>query len=65
MKALNEEQTQKRHHLGGRLRHTLVPRHTSHLQAALAGIRQANDLLPIVHLDAQWHQGGVDHLNPA
>ena len=43
------------HHPRRRLRHAAVPGHAGRVQAAAAGLRQADDLLPAVDADAGRH----------
>src|SRR5690606_10701189 len=48
-----------------RLRYAPVSRYARGIQAADAGFRQADDLLPPDHADAGGHTGNFDHLHPA
>ena len=50
------------HHPGRRLRHQASPRDPGDQQAAAAGLRQADDLLPDVGPDAGADQRHPDHL---
>src|SRR5690606_32294219 len=56
-------QDAQRHHSRRRLRHAAVPGHHGDLQAAAAGLRQADDLLPADDPDARRHPGRADHLD--
>ena len=53
----------QRHHPRRRLRHAAVPGHAGGQQAAAAGVRQADDLLPAVHADAGGHPRHPAHLD--
>ncbi len=55
----------QRHHPGRRLRHAAAPGHAGHQQAAAAGVRQADDLLPAEHADAGRHARHPDHQHAA
>ena len=46
-----------------RQRHAAAPDHAGRLQAAAAGLRQADDLLPAVGAHAGRHPGDADHLD--
>ena len=56
---------QERHHSRRRLRHPALPGHAGRQQAAAAGLRQADDLLPAVHADAGGDPRHPDHLDAA
>ena len=45
------------------LRHKALPADHGHQQAALAGLRQAHDLLPAFDLDARGHPRNPHHLD--
>ena len=49
----------QRHHPRRRLRHPAAPGHAGHEQAAAAGVRQADGLLPAEHADAGRHPRGA------
>ena len=53
------------HHPGRRLRHPAAPDHPRGQQAAAAGLRQADDLLPAVDADAGRHPRDPDHHHAA
>jgi len=50
----------ERYHSCRRCRHPALPADHGHQQAAAAGLRQADDLLPPVHADAGRHSGHPD-----
>ena len=54
-----------RHHLGRRLRHASSSRHARRVQAAAADLRQADDLLPAVDVDARGHSRRAGDLDAA
>src|SRR5690606_10769968 len=60
----NHDGTQ-RHHPGRRLRHPALSDHQGRQQAAAAGVRQADDLLPAQRADAGGHPRSADHQYPA
>src|SRR6185437_1331842 len=55
----------ERHHPRRRLRHAPAPDHPCGEQAAAAGVRQADDLLPAGHADAGRHLRGAGDQHPA
>jgi hypothetical protein len=55
----------QRHHPGRRLRHPPAPGHAGHQQAAAAGVRQADGLLPAQHADAGRHPRHPGHQHAA
>lgn len=57
-------ETNERHHPRRRRRHAAIPPDHGNEQAAAAGLRQADDLLPAVHADALGHPGHPHHLDP-
>ena len=54
-----------RNHSGRRHGVATAPDHPGHQQAAGAGLRQADDLLPALHADARGDPGRPDHHHPA
>ena len=56
-----EREGDERHHPGRGRRHPAAPDHPGGVQAAAAGLRQADDLLPAVGADAGRHPGHPDH----
>ena len=54
-----------RHHPGRRFRHAAVSADPGRQQAAAAGLRQADDLLPAVDADARRHPRGAGHQHAA
>ena len=55
--ASSEREGDERNHPGRRRRHPAAPDHPRGVQAAAAGLRQADDLLPAVGADAGRHPG--------
>ena len=55
----------QRHHPRRRLRHPAASGHAGDQQAAAAGLRQADDLLPAEHADAGRHPRHPDHQHAA
>ena len=53
------------HHSGGRRGHASAPDHSGGLEAARAGLRQADDLLSALRRHAGGAARGADHLDPA
>ena len=51
------------HHSRGRVRHASVSGDAGRVEAAAAGLRQADDLLPAVDADARRHPGHPAHLD--
>jgi hypothetical protein len=61
----NQMTMPQRHHPRRWLRHTAAPGHAGHQQAAAAGVRQADDLLPAQHPHAGGHPRRAHHQHPA